>query len=380
MAGGGSNGGGEKTEKPTAKKLKDAAKNGDILQSRDLATALVVMAGIGWIAVTGPSVVESLSQMLVEALRFRREDIADFSPAERGLSLLSGIALPVGGILLATLLAAIAAPALLGSLGFRPGAFAPKASKLNPASGLKRMFGLQGLTELVKSVAKVGLLGGIGVWMIWDRLTAIVGLGKQGIAPAMHDLGNMFILTCLVMAGGLFLIAGIDVPAQIFQRSKRLAMTKQDVKDEHKESEGSPELKGHIRRRQFEVLSGSTRKAVAEASVIITNPTHFAVALRYKPGQDAAPVVVARGCDAIAAAIRDLADQNGVPVMQYPELARAVYFTSRAGQIVNEGLYMAVATVLAFIFRVEHRMATEMDRPFITVPENLRFDADGKKL
>lgn len=380
MAGGGSNGGGEKTEKPTAKKLKDAAKNGDILQSRDLATALVVMAGIGWIAVTGPSVVESLSQMLVEALRFRREDIADFSPAERGLSLLSGIALPVGGILLATLLAAIAAPALLGSLGFRPGAFAPKASKLNPASGLKRMFGLQGLTELVKSVAKVGLLGGIGVWMIWDRLTAIVGLGKQGIAPAMHDLGNMFILTCLVMAGGLFLIAGIDVPAQIFQRSKRLAMTKQDVKDEHKESEGSPELKGHIRRRQFEVLSGSTRKAVAEASVIITNPTHFAVALRYKPGQDAAPVVVARGCDAIAAAIRDLADQNGVPVMQYPELARAVYFTSRAGQVVNEGLYMAVATVLAFIFRVEHRMATEMDRPFITVPENLRFDADGKKL
>lgn len=380
MAGGGSNGGGEKTEKPTAKKLKDAAKNGDILQSRDLATALVVMAGIGWIAVTGPSVVESLSQMLVEALRFRREDIADFSPAERGLSLLSGIALPVGGILLATLLAAIAAPALLGSLGFRPGAFAPKASKLNPASGLKRMFGLQGLTELVKSVAKVGLLGGIGVWMIWDRLTAIVGLGKQGIAPAMHDLGNMFILTCLVMAGGLFLIAGIDVPAQIFQRSKRLAMTKQDVKDEHKESEGSPELKGHIRRRQFEVLSGSTRKAVAEASVIITNPTHFAVALRYKPGQDAAPVVVARGCDAIAAAIRDLADQNGVPVMQYPELARAVYFTSRAGQVVNEGLYMAVATVLAFIFRVEHRMATEMDRPFITVPEDLRFDADGKKL
>lgn len=164
------------------------------------------------------------------------------------------------------------------------------------------------------------------------------------------------------------------------QRAKRLGMTKQEVKDEHKESEGSPELKGHIRRRQFEVLSGSTRKAVAEASVIITNPTHFAVALRYKPGQDAAPVVVAKGCDAIAAAIRDLADTNGVTVLQYPELARAIYFTSRAGQIVNEGLYMAVATVLAFVFRVENRMAGEMDRPFITVPHDLRFDADGKKL
>jgi flagellar biosynthetic protein FlhB len=376
----GSNGGGEKTEKPTQKKLQDAAKKGDILQSKELATALVVMAGIGWIAVTGPSVVESLSQMLIEALRVRREDIMDFAPAARGMSLLTGIALPVGGILLATTLAAIAGPAILGSFGFRPGAFAPKASKLNPAAGLKRIFGVQGLIELMKSIAKVALLGSIGAWLIWDRLTAIIGLGQSGLAPAMSDLGNMFIMTCLTMAGGLFLIAGIDVPAQIMQRSKRLAMSKQDIKDENKESEGSPELKGHIRRRQFEVLSGSTRKAVAEASVIITNPTHFAVALRYKPGQDAAPVVVAKGCDAIAAAIRELADQNGVTVLQYPDLARAIYFTSRAGQIVNEGLYMAVATVLAFVFRVENRMASEMDRPFIAVPDDLRFDADGRKL
>ena len=376
----GENGGGEKTEKPTPKKLQDAAKKGDILQSKELATALVVMAGIGWIAVTGPSIVESLSQMLIEALRFRREDIMDFAPAARGMSLLTGIALPVGGILLATTLAAIAGPAILGSLGFRPGAFAPKASKLNPAAGLKRIFGMQGLIELMKSIAKVALLGSIGVWLIWDRLTAIIGLGSSGLAPAMSELGNMFIMTCLIMAGGLFLIAGIDVPAQIMQRSKRLGMSKQDIKDEHKESEGSPELKGHIRRRQFEVLSGSTRQAVAEASVIITNPTHFAVALRYKPGQDAAPVVVAKGCDAIAAAIRELADQNGVTVLQYPDLARAIYFTSRAGQIVNEGLYMAVATVLAFVFRVENRMASEMDRPFINVPDDLRFDADGRKL
>ncbi|MBU2016193.1 MAG: flagellar type III secretion system protein FlhB [Alphaproteobacteria bacterium] len=372
-------GGGEKTEKPTPKKLQDAAKKGDILQSRELGTALVVMAGIGWLAGTGPSMIDALSDMLTQALRFRRDDIVDFSPAERGLDLLTGIALPVAGVMLATFLAAIAAPALLGSLGFRPGAFAPKASKLNPGAGLKRIFGTQGLNELLKSIAKVGLLGSIGVWMIWDRLTAIIGLGKQGIAPAMADLGNMFILTCLVMAGGLFLIAGIDVPAQIMQRAKRLGMSKQEIKDEHKESEGSPELKGQIRRRQYETLNGSTRQAVAEASVIITNPTHFAVALRYKPGVDAAPVVVARGSDAIAAAIRELADQNGVTVLQYPELARAIYFTSRTGQIVNEGLYMAVATVLAFVFRVENRMASEMDRPFITVPEDLRFDADGKK-
>jgi flagellar biosynthesis protein FlhB len=378
MAGG--NDAGEKTEKPTAKKLQDAAKKGDILQSRELGTALVVMAGIGCLAITGPSLVEALRKMLVEALRFRREDIVDFSPAERGMALLTGIALPVAGVMLATFIAAIAAPALLGSLGFRPGAFAPKPEKLNPLSGIKRIFGMQGLIELVKSIAKVGLLGSIGVWLIWDRLAEIAGLGKTGIAPAIADVGNIFIFTCLVMAGGLFLIAGIDVPAQMMQRAKRLGMSKQEVKDEHKESEGSPELKGHIRRRQFEVLSGSARKAVAEASVVITNPTHFAVALRYRPGQDAAPVVVARGCDAIAASIRELADTNGVTVLQYHDLARAIYFTSRAGQVVNEGLYMAVATILAFVFRVENRMAGEMDRPFITVPEELRFDADGQKL
>jgi len=378
MAGG--NDAGEKTEQPTAKKLQDAAKKGDILQSRELGTALVVMAGIGCLAITGPSLVEALRKMLVEALRFRREDIVDFSPAERGMALLTGIALPVAGVMLATFIAAIAAPALLGSLGFRPGAFAPKPEKLNPLSGIKRIFGMQGLIELVKSIAKVGLLGSIGVWLIWDRLAEIAGLGKTGIAPAIADVGNIFIFTCLVMAGGLFLIAGIDVPAQMMQRAKRLGMSKQEVKDEHKESEGSPELKGHIRRRQFEVLSGSARKAVAEASVVITNPTHFAVALRYRPGQDAAPVVVARGCDAIAASSRELADTNGVTVLQYPDLARAIYFTSRAGQVVNEGLYMAVATILAFVFRVENRMAGEMDRPFITVPEELRFDADGQKL
>jgi flagellar biosynthetic protein FlhB len=376
----GANDSGEKTEKPTAKKLQDAAKKGDILQSRELGTALVVMAGIGCMAVIGPSLIEALSAMLVEGLRFKREDIVDFSPSRRGAELLTGIVLPVAGVMLATFLAAVAAPALLGSLGFRPGAFAPKPEKLNPAAGLKRIFGMQGLIELVKSIAKVLLLGSIGVWIIWDRLTEISGLGKAGVEAAIADVGNIFIFTCLVMAGGLFLIAGIDVPAQIMQRAKRLGMTKQEVKDEHKESEGSPELKGHIRRRQFEVLSGSTRKAVQDASVILTNPTHFAVALRYKPGVDAAPVVVARGNDAIAGAIRELGDASGVPVLQYPELARAIYFTSRAGQIVNEGLYMAVATVLAFVFRVENKMASEMDRPFITVPEELRFDADGRKI
>ncbi|HEX7781971.1 MAG TPA: flagellar type III secretion system protein FlhB [Sphingobium sp.] len=372
-------GGGEKTEKPTAKRLSEAAKNGDLLQSRDLATALVVMAGVAWLAITGPSIFDSMAHMLTQGLRFDHEDVADFSPSARFYTLLGVVAVPVGGILLATVLAAVAGPAMLGSLGFRPNAFKVKPSKLNPASGLKRIFGLQGLIELAKSIAKVALLGSIGFWLVWDRLTAIVAMGRMGLEPALAEVGSIFILACVAMAGALFVIAGIDVPSQIMQRNKRLYMTKQEVRDEHKEQEGSPEMKGQIRRRQHEMMNNSTRKAVAEASVIITNPTHFAVALRYHPGKDAAPVVVARGRDVMAAAIREVANEKSVPVLQYPELARAIYYTSRAGQIVDEALYMAVATVLAFVFRVENKMATEMDRPFITVPDTMRFDADGKK-
>lgn len=374
-----SNGGGEKTEKPSAKKLADAAKEGDLLQSRDLATALVMIAGAGWLAMVGPMLMQAMREMLVRGLQFGREDVIDFHPAERGGALLSGLWVPVGGIMLATVIAAIAAPAMLGSLGFRTSAFMPKASKLNPANGFKRMFGMNGLVELCKSIAKVLLMGSVGVWLIWSKLADITTMGAGGLESALSEVGSLFVMACIVMAGVLMVIAGVDVPWQMFQRFKRLAMSKQDLKDEHKESEGSPELKGHIRRRQMAVLSGSVRKAVSEATVVLMNPTHFAVALRYQPGKDFAPIVVARGCDAIAFAIKDLAETSNVPVLQYPALARAIYFTSRAGQVVDEALYIAVATILAFLYRVEHRMSGMSELPDIDLPDSMKFDADGKK-
>lgn len=373
-------GGGEKTEKPTAKKLSDAAKKGDILQSRELSTAMVVMAGIGWMAFAGPALIESIRQMLSDALRFDNRDIASFEPAQRAEHLISVISLPLAGILFATVVAAIAAPAMLGSLGFRAGAMAPKANRINPANGLKRMFGMQGLIELLKSLTKVVVLGTIGFYIIWKQMPAIQSMARTGIEPALSELGSIFIFVALCLAACLFLVAGIDVPAQIFQRTKRLNMSKQEIKQEHKESEGSPELKGAIRRRQYETLNGSVRKAVEEATVILTNPTHFAVALRYRPGEDAAPIVMARGADEIAASIRALATENDLPILQYPELTRAIYFTSRAGKEVDERLFMAVATVLAFVFRIENQLASEMDRPHVDLPEAMRFDADGRNI
>jgi len=371
-------GGGEKTEKATTKRLSEAAKNGDILQSRELATAMVVMAGIATMAIMGPEILAAIREMLREGLRVEPGDITTFAPQKRAAQLLSIVMLPVGAILAATFLAAVAAPALLGSLGFRPGAFAVKPNKLNPLSGLKRMFGPQGLTELIKSIAKVVLMGAIGGYLVWERLVAIRQMGKAGIVPALDELGQIFILVALALAGVLFLIAGVDVPAQIMQRARRLNMSKQEIKDEHKETEGSPEAKGAIRRRQMETMNGSIRKAVSEASVILTNPTHFAVALRYQPGGDHAPIVLARGADEIASDIREMGNEVSVPILQYPELTRAVYYTSRVGQVIDERLFLAVATVLAFVFRVENRMASEMDRPHVDLPDGLRFDADGR--
>lgn len=367
----------QKTEAPTPKRKREAAENGDVLQSRELGTALVVLVGAAWIALAGPMLMHSLQGMLIGGLSFGQGDISDFDPGQVILRLLGAVAMPVLLLFALTLVAAVAAPAALGSLGFRTSAFAFKGNKLNPLSGFKRMFGMQGLIELVKSVAKVGLLGGIGAWLIFSQTRNIVGLSSQDITPALANVGHVFTITILVMAGLMALIAMIDVPAQIFQRMRRLRMTKQEIKDEHKQTEGSPELKAALRSRQMATARNSARKAMSEATVVLTNPTHFAVALRYKPEIDAAPVVLAKGRGATAEAIRELAGEHNVPMLSYPQLTRALYYTSRPGQIIREDLYMAVAAILAFVFNLEQALASGQPKPDIEVPTGMRFDASG---
>ena len=367
----------QKTEAPTPKRRREATENGDVLQSRELGTALIVLVGAAWIALAGPMLMDSLRSMVTDGLSFGAADVSDFDPGRVILRLLGAVAMPVLILFALTLVAAVAAPAALGSLGFRTTAFAFKGSKLNPLSGMKRMFGLQGLIELVKSIAKVALLGGVGAWLIFSQTRNIVGLSAQEINPALANVGHVFTVTVLVMALLFAMIALIDVPAQLFQRMRRLRMTKQELKDEHKQTEGSPELKGALRRRQFETARNSARKALAEATVVLTNPTHFAVALRYRPEMDAAPVVVAKGRGATAEAIRALAGDHDVPMLSYPQLTRALYYTSRPGQIIREDLYMAVASVLAFVFNLDQALATGQPQPEIEVPAGMRFDASG---
>ncbi|USI73711.1 EscU/YscU/HrcU family type III secretion system export apparatus switch protein [Sphingomonas morindae] len=370
--------GGEKTEDPTPKKRKDAIEKGDVLQSKDLGAAMVVLAGAAWLAIGGPILTQALAELLRDALRFDRGAIEDFEPGRAVTGMLLRVALPMAALLLVTLLAAVGTPAILGSLGFRWSAIAFKGDKLNPLAGIKRIFGMQGVTELLKAMAKVAVLGALGWWLLGKRLQGLTTLGRGDIAGAMNELGQSFVFAVLVMALGLFAIAGIDIPAQIIRRQRRLRMTKQEVKDEHKQSEGSPELKGAVRRRQMEAARRSSRQAVREASVVLTNPTHFAVALRYRPGEDAAPVVVARGRGATADAIRALAEEAKVPMLRYPELTRALYFTTRAGQLIRQDLYIAVATVLAFVFNIERARAEGIDQPVVDVPGEVQFDEHGR--
>ncbi|KTE20356.1 MULTISPECIES: flagellar type III secretion system protein FlhB [unclassified Sphingopyxis] len=369
----------QKTEQPTAKKLADSAREGDVLMSKELATALMMLAGAGWLFAAGGWLVQSAGELLKRGLTLGADDVAHFAPGEALMRNGVEILLPLSSLFALALVASVAAPAMLGSLGWRGKAIAFKGNRMNPLSGIKRIFGPQGLIELVKSLAKVLLLGTIGYWLVANSLPAIMSMAQADLNGAIGLAGKSVGHAMLAMAGGLVVIALIDVPAQWYQRNRRLMMSKQEVKQEMRESDGAPELKQAQRQRQHEILSGSARKAVAEATVVLTNPTHFSVALRYRPGQDAAPVVVARGRGDVALSIRELARGAHVPILEYPALTRAIYFTARAGRAIPEELFVAVATVLAFVFQLERAVAEGLSKPSVDVPPSHRFDLEGRR-
>jgi flagellar biosynthetic protein FlhB len=369
----------QKTEQPTAKKRADSAREGDVLMSRELATALMMLAGAGWLLTAGGWLVEASGELVRRGLTLDADDVAHFAPAEMLMRNGGAVLLPLASLFALALVASVAAPAMLGSLGWRGKALQFKGNRINPLTGLKRIFGIQGAIELGKSIAKVLLLGTIGYRLIAINLPAIMTMASTDLNAAVGLAGRAIGHSMLALAGGLVVIALIDVPSQLFQRNKRLMMTKQEVKEEMRQSNGAPELKQAQRQRAHDILSGSARKAVSDATVILTNPTHFAVALRYRPGIDAAPMVLARGRGDVALAIRELAREATVPILEYPQLTRAIYFTARAGRVIPEELFMAVATVLAFVFQLERAAAEGQPPPMVDVPSSHHFDPEGRR-
>jgi flagellar biosynthetic protein FlhB len=367
--------GGERTEAPTAKRKRDAVEKGDILKSREFATALMMLAGMAWLGVMGPSLVGACKEIMAASFSFDHRDIEDFEPfrplAQSGWK----VAPALISLFAISFVAAILSQAGLGHIGFNGSLLAPKASRINPASGLKRIFGPQGWIELGKALLKVALLGSIGWYLLGQVAHMSMGLSSSSFSTAVAALTGTFLTVLFTMAFGMVAIAGIDVPLQLFQRLSKLRMSKQAIRDENKETEGSPEAKGALRQRQREMSMRSMRKSVGEAHVILTNPTHFAVALRYDRMNDQVPVVVAKGRGVVALAIRELGAETQIPVLEYPALARAVYYTSREGQEVRDDLYVALATVLAFVFGLNAE-AGGLPPP-IFVPETARYDENG---
>ena len=366
---------GEKTEAPTPKRRRDAAKDGNILKSREFATALVVLAGCGWMAFFGPSLLNACKALMTASFQFGHGDIEDFEPFRPFLEAGWKLAPSLASLFAITVLAGIASQVGLGAFQFNAGLLAPKAARINPASGLKRIFGPQGWIELGKSLLKVTLLAAIGAYMLLAAGHSSIGMAGTDVHRAVATLGSTLMGILFAMAAGLALIAAIDVPIQIVRLLAKLRMSKQEVKDEHKEAEGSPEAKGAMRARQRQMAKRSVRQAVASAHVVLTNPTHFSVALRYDRSTDQVPVVVAKGRGVTALAIREVAAETGVPVLEYPALARALYYTSRENQEIRDDLYMGIATVLAFVFNLNAEAGGSP--PSIAVPPSARFDENG---
>ena len=367
---------GDKTEAPTAKRKREAVENGELLKSREFATALVVMAGVAWLMFAGGSLLDALKGVLVASFTFGRGDVEHFEPGRVLVEIGWRLAPSLATLFAVAIAAAILSQAALGSLRFNGGLLAPKWNRVDPAQGLKRIFGPQGWIELGKSILKIVLLGAIGYWALSQASARMMGLSSSDLHVAVGTLGGDLIGILVAMAAGLVAIAALDVPVQLIRLLGRLRMTKQQVRDEHKETEGNPEAKAHMRQKQRALLNKSMRKAVGSAHVVLTNPTHFSVALRYDRGKDQVPVVVAKGRGATALAIRELAADFTVPVLEYPALARAVYYTSREGQEVRDDLYGAIATVLAFVFGINEAARAQ---PAIDVPATARFDENGVK-
>ena len=367
---------GEKTFAPTPKRRQDAAKNGDVLRSRELATAAAFGAGTLWLIAAGPWLAEELTGTMRAGLTFDAGDFALFDPATILLRMFGGLLLPVITLGLSVLGATLVAQLAFGNARFLAANCLPKPARLNPLSGLGRMFGAHGLLELGKSLIKVAVLCLVFWWWSGAHLASFRNLGSAPLQGQVAAAWNAIAGLLLWLAGGLGLIAMVDWPVEWLRWIRRLRMTQQEMRDEHKESEGSPEKKAAIRQRQRSLARGGVARAVQEADFILVNPAHFSVALVYDPARAAAPIVLAKGRDDRAIAMRELAAEHRVPVLEYPVLARSVYFTTRENQVVREELYAAIASLLAFVMslkRGEKRAA-----PVVAVPVTLHFDAAGR--
>lgn len=360
----------EKSEQPSPRRIEQAREEGQVPQSRELSTFLVLVIGVLSLWALGGWMSDRVLGILRHGFSFERAVAFDTRLMLKDFGDLFTQAiitmLPLFGILI---LAAIAAPILLGGFVFSPKALGMKLSRMNPIAGLGRMFSVHGLVELVKSVLKAGIVGGMGAFVYLREQEHVFSFMSMALDRAIIEFFDTLVWSALLIVLGLAVIAMIDVPFQLFEYYKKLRMTKEEVKREFKEQEGDPQLKARIRRVQMEMARRRMMSEVPKADVVVTNPTHFSVALKYDSARMGAPVVVAKGRGELALKIREIAREHKVPLLEAPPLARALYAHCELEATVPASLYRAVAEVMAYVYQLNHWLSHGGTAP--TTPEGL---------
>jgi flagellar biosynthesis protein FlhB len=354
----------EKTEQPTPKRLEEARKQGQVPRSHELSSAAVILTVGGGLHYLGGYMGTHLNGLMSTSLQLTREQSLDESLMFPILTreVASGL-LACGPILGLTMLVALLAPMLLGGWNLSVEALIPNFTRLNPMTGFGRMFSTRGLVELAKAFAKFIALALVAIFLLRQKSGELMGLGAEPTRAAIAHAISLAGYAFLMLASTLGLIAAADVPWQIYQHTKGLKMTRQEVREEMKESDGSPEVKGRIRAMQREISKRRMMQDVPKADVVITNPTHFAVAIRYDEKKMRAPIVVAKGADLVAAKIREVAADSLVPIFEAPPLARALFKSVEIGGEIPASLYVAVAQVLTYIYQLKNARRSGMNPP-----------------
>ena len=373
------NDGQERSEEASSRKKDQAREEGQAARSRELNTMSLVLAGaaaVWFIAPYSAGILADATKAIF--LRIASPEAGMYEALDLGVEAMVWSSLP---LLVLMMVVGILSSMAIGGLVFSPKAFGFKASRMNPLSGLKRMFSAQALIELVKSIAKFLLVTGVSVAVMWALMGEMMALGMLPMEVALLEGSRIVGLSLLLVGSSLVVVAVIDVPFQIFEFNKKLKMTKQEVRDEMKDTEGKPEVKSRIRQLQQEISRRRMLADVPQADVIITNPEHFAVAVRYDSGSMGAPLVLAKGTDELAMRIREIARAHKIVQVQSPPLARALYFTVQVGSVVPQGLYVAVAQVLAYVYQLKSYRAGAMpDVPVYRaadIPVEFRKDSSG---
>lgn len=365
----------EKTEPASPRKLEKSRDEGQIPRSPELSTfAVLITAGCGlWLM--GGHLTSQLFTLMRDGMKVPRDVGFDSSLLlDRLFDQSFGTLFAFSPFLILMFLVAVTAPMLISGWLFSWKSLEPKFNRLNPVSGVGRMFSLNSLIELAKALLKAALIGGAGVWTIWHHKEAVLSLVAAPLAVGAGHMGNLIVMSFLAIAGTMVLIAAVDVPFKLWDHYRKLKMTKEEVRQENKETEGDPHMKARIRAQQREMARKRMMAEVPKADVIVTNPTHYSVALKYEDGKMRAPRVVAKGSHLLALKIREIGQQHHVPLLEAPPLARALYHHAELGDEIPQTLYNAVAEVLAYVYQLRRHREYGGKAPHL--PDDLEVPAE----